>query len=201
MTIEATYDKEYTRLHMEHDPREHVLLEQPKGFTHHSIDNRTVEWWTPKWIFDALGLSFDLDPCSPSGGVPWLPAAKHYSLPQDGLTLPWHGNVWLNPPYGKHTGDWLAKMHQHRNGVALVFARTDCRWFHEYVVPADRILFLRGRIRFVDGMAVTKGTGAGAGSLLTAWGNEQCAALDRMAHDGHGWAVSGRATEIREDMF
>jgi hypothetical protein len=46
----------------------------------------------------------------------------------------------------------LEKMHYHRQGVALVFARTDCKWFHDYVAKADAILFLKGRVKFVDGL-------------------------------------------------
>lgn len=145
--------------------------EKKGGFTHDSIDNKSVDWYTPKWIFDELGLKFDLDPCAPINGVPWIPAAKVYSLPQDGLALPWDGLVWLNPPYGKFTGAWLQRMNgRHRNGVALVFARTDCKWFHESVAKADAVLYLSGRVKFVDGLGVTGGSGAGSGSMLVAWG-------------------------------
>lgn len=79
------------------------------GFTHDSVDNKTVDWYTPKWIFDELCIEFDLDPAAPIGGVPWIPARHHYSLQDDGLKQPWSGAVWLNPPYGKHTSDWLKK--------------------------------------------------------------------------------------------
>lgn len=88
--------------------------------------------------------------------------------------------VFLNPPYGKETPKWLAKMHQHRNGMALLFARTDCAWFHDYVAKADAILFLKGRVKFVDGLGVSKGSGAGSGSMLIAWGSQQVEALKRM---------------------
>ena len=142
------------------------------GFAHESTSNISVDWYTPEWIFTALGLNFDLDPCQPLGGIPWIPAKKFYTLEDDGLSSPWDGLVWLNPPYGKHTKSWLKKMHEHRNGVALVFARTDCAWFHNYCAHADAILFLRGRIKFVDGHGVTGGGGAGSGSMLIAWGEQ-----------------------------
>lgn len=63
---------------------------------------------------------------------------------------------------------------------AAVLARTDTKWFHDYVAKADAILFLAGRIKFVDGLQVTGGSGAGAGSMLIAWGDESVAALERM---------------------
>ena len=116
--------------------------------------------------------------------MPWILAQTHYSEQDNGLVLPWNGKVWLNPPYGNQTYDWLQKMHNHRNGVALVFARTDCRWFHDFVVKADAILFLKGRIAFVDGLGKTKSQGAGAGSMLIAWGQENVSALQGMSKKG-----------------
>ena len=155
------------------------------GFSHESQSNVSVDWYTPKWIFDRLALKFDVDPCQPCTPIPWIPAAKTYSIKDDGLLQPWGGLVWLNPPYGKQTPNWLAKMHEHRNGVALVFARTDCRWFHDYCAKADAILFLAGRVRFVDGLGATCGNGAGCGSMLVAWGATAVSALQGMADCGH----------------
>jgi hypothetical protein len=154
------------------------------GFTHDKEDNLSVDWYTPPSVFKSLGLTFDLDPCAPVGGIPWIPAKKFYSVDDDGLKAAWEGLVWLNPPYGKHPGAWLARMHEHRNGVALVFARTDCRWFHDHVASADAILFLKGRIKFVDGLGVSGGGGAGCGSMLVAWGTPGCSALQRMRSEG-----------------
>jgi hypothetical protein len=140
------------------------------GFTHDSVDNKSVDWYTPAWVFQLLGLEFDLDPCQPEIAIPWIPAKQHYSIKDDGLTQPWDGLVWLNPPYGNNTAEWLKKMHRHRNGIALVFARTDNAWFHEFIINADAILFMKGRISFVDGLGVAAGSGSGAGSLFAAWG-------------------------------
>lgn len=154
------------------------------GFSHESQSAVSTDWYTPKWVFDSLGLVFDLDPCQPVGGVPWIPAARYYTMQDDGLQQPWAGRVWLNPPYGKATPAWLEKMHQHRNGVALLFARTDCQWFHQFVAEADAVLFLKGRVRFVDGLGVTSNNGAGSGSMLIAWGSENVEALRGMQHLG-----------------
>ena len=153
---------------------------EAKGFTHDDANNISVDWYTPPWIFEALGIEFDLDPCQPEQGIPWIPTKRRYSLVDDGLVSPGGGRVWLTPPYGKHTSAWLEKMHNHRNGIALVFARTDCAWFHDYVAKADAVLFLRGRIKFVDGLGATGGGGAGSGSMLIAWGNHNVADLWRM---------------------
>lgn len=179
------------------------------GFTHDSVDNISVEWYTPKWIFDELGVVFDIDVCAPAvgvfsnetlrnngvnpaeyiGGVPWIPAKKHFDIHTDGLISDWQGSAWCNPPYGKFTPKWLEKMHHHRNGIALVFARTDCAWFHDYCAKADAILFIQKRVKFVDGLGVTSGNGAGSGSMLIAWGAENVKALERMQDKGKLWIL------------
>lgn len=160
-------------------------MKKKEGFTHESQNNKSVDWYTPFWIFEALGLTFDLDPCGPVGGVPWIPAKKTLSLADDGLAHNWVGRVWLNPPYGKETPLWLRRMHHHCDGVALVFARTDCAWFHDYISKADAILFLKGRVKFVDAFQKTGGGGPGSGSMLVAWGSNCVEALREMAHKGY----------------
>jgi len=152
-----------------------------KGFTHDSVKNKTVEWYTPQWIFDELGINFDLDPCHPEKKIKWIPVKKHYHIDQNGLIQEWFGNVWLNPPYGKHTKSWLDKLNIHKNGIALVFARTDCKWFQDVCTKADAILFLKGRVKFVDALGVTGGSGAGSGSMLVAWGKENAKKLKSMS--------------------
>lgn len=178
------------------------------GFVHEAPGRgASVEYYTPPSIFEALGLEFDLDPCHPRLWLPWTPAFERYSLPEDGLTLPWFGRVWLNPPYldferachptkctkkrcvkrGYHLEKdepgmvaWLEKMHAHGNGVALVFARTGTRWFHDIAVNADALCFVKGRVVFVDANGDPAGeSGAGADSLLIAWGEDCVQALDR----------------------
>ena len=161
------------------------MPEKKNGFTHDDKNNKTVDWYTPVSIFENIGLEFDLDPCQPEQKIPWIPAKKHYCIADDGLASPWFGRVWLNPPYGRDTPKWLGKMHEHRNGIALVFARTDCRWYHDYIAKADAILFLKGRIKFVDGLGVTGGGGAGCGSMLIAWGECSVQALIGMKDSGH----------------
>ena len=54
------------------------------------------DWYTRPAIFDALGLTFDLDPCSP-GPDHWVPARRIYTKQDDGLRQPWHGLVFMNP--------------------------------------------------------------------------------------------------------
>lgn len=141
-----------------------------RAFLHERRDERsTDEWFTPPELFAALNIGFDLDPAAPPGGVPWIPAERHFSKADDGLTQPWAGRIWLNPPYGRETGRWLARLAEHRDGIALVFARTETRWFQQYVPAATAVCYIAGRLSFVrpDG---TRGDSAGAPSLLIAYG-------------------------------
>jgi hypothetical protein len=133
----------------------------------------SVEWYTPPHIFDALGLRFDLDPCAPPGGVAWIPAALHYSPADDGLAQPWAGRVWLNPPYTR-TGEWVARLSRHGNGVALVFARTDTGWCQAAMRAAAAVCLIAGRLSFLAGHESQgmRGHNAAAPSMLLAYGRD-----------------------------
>jgi len=141
-----------------------------KGFTHESSASTVpVEWYTPPYIFTALGITFDLDPCA-APRHDHVPATHKYVLPDDGLLLPWAGTVWLNPPYGKHTPTWMSKLAGHGDGIALVFARPDTRWFQEAIRTADIICWVDGRIKFVNGATGKSDGTPGAGSALVGYG-------------------------------
>ncbi len=141
-----------------------------------TFQGATDDWLTPPDILNALG-EFDLDPCTVASR-PWDTAKDHYSLPDDGLCLPWRGRIWLNPPYGPRTGKWLDKLSQHGNGIALVFARTETKMFFQSVWgKADGLLFLKNRLYFYhpDG---TKAKGnSGGPSVLIAYGKHNASVL------------------------
>jgi hypothetical protein len=77
------------------------------------------DYYTPRWVFDRMGLTFDLDVCAPPGGVEWVPAVRYFDQAADGLAQPWHGRVWMNPPYSQAT-PWARKFIAHGHGVCLV---------------------------------------------------------------------------------
>jgi hypothetical protein len=120
--------------------------------SHQARTAQTHEWLTPPEILRALG-EFDLDPCAPVMR-PWPMAREHYTIRDNGLLKPWHGRVWLNPPFGDKTGDWLARMVHHNNGIALLPARTETKHFQQFVFEAaEAVCFLKKRPHFhyVDG--------------------------------------------------
>jgi hypothetical protein len=101
------------------------------------------DWKTPKALFQALDaeFNFDFDPC------PVKPTT-------DGLKSRW-GNVnFVNPPYGKEITRWIQKGYrEYLLGNTVVFllpSRTDTRWWHDFVMRATEIRFIKGRLKFDD---------------------------------------------------
>jgi len=145
----------------------------------HSVPNGGLsnEWYTPPGIFEALGISFDLDPCHPAERLPWIPVEHTYDKADDGLAQPWSGRVWMNPPYGAETDPWLERFVEHGNGIALVFARTETEWFHRHALAVDAWCLIRGRLTFVYADRTPSRYNAGAPSVLLAAGDDCSTAL------------------------
>lgn len=153
---------------------------------HQSADSETVVWLTPPAILEALG-PFDLDPCACSEPRPWPTAARHLTREDNGLARPWSGRVWLNPPYGPPAvlRPWLTRMAAHRQGTALIFARTETALFHRHCwEAATAMLFLEGRLFFHRPDGRPGGNNAGAPSVLVAYGEADAAALERSGING-----------------
>ena len=149
-----------------------------KGIGGHTMAHRgkTDNWITPLHITQALG-ECDLDPCA-CIPQPWPCAKASLDIHANGLLTPWTGRVWLNPPYGPRAAPFLAKLAEHGNGVALLFARTETRMFHEYVWGhADALCFLRGRLHFHHPDGRRAAGNAGGPSVLIAYGHENAIAL------------------------
>ena len=143
-------------------------------------------WLTPPHILENLG-AFDLDPCAAPSPRPWSVAKRHIELPECGLTAEWDGRVFLNPPYSATMTPWMQKMAAHKNGIALIFARTETAIWTKYVWPvADSILFLHGRLSFhrPNGMR-DQTSNAGAPSALVAYTQIDTAYLSVSGIKGH----------------
>ena len=112
------------------------------------------DWETPQWLFDKYNAmyGFTTDVCATKENAK---CANFYTPEMDGLNIAWEGRCWCIPPYGRtKTGKWVAKaVEEVLWGCPLVVmllpARTDTKWFHEYVLPYGEIEFLKGRVRFV----------------------------------------------------
>lgn len=146
------------------------------------VSNESDEWYTPSWLFRALSIEFDLDPCSPGAPPSSVPAKLHLTKADDGLSADWSGAVWLNPPFSAKR-PWYDRMVSHGNGIALMPARTETLDLQNYMNAAQALLFLRGRIYFerghrpggngVDGIT----TSPPFGIVLCAYGENMAIAL------------------------
>ena len=109
-------------------------------------------WETPQDFFNELDAEFHFttDVCA----TPENAKCEYFFTPEvDGLSMAWVGRCWMNPPYGKEIGKWVKKASDEvKRGVPLVVcllpARTDTRWFHDYIYGKAQIRFIRGRLKF-----------------------------------------------------
>lgn len=137
----------------------------------------TVEWYTPKSLFDQLAIEFDLDPAGSPSPYACVPAAESYHRLHDGLAQRWHGRVWLNPPYGPQAIPFIDRMIEHDDGLLLLPARTETRAFQRAAQAALAVCFLRDRLWFTraDGFTAR----SSFGSVLMAFGDDCHDALVR----------------------
>lgn len=146
-------------------------------YSHAGTSSGQNSWTTPAWLLEKLYAifgTFDLDPASPTHNRKTAPvkARVYYTAADNGLSLPWTGTVFVNPPYGRGLKDWVAKCHHEaaignaRTVIALIPARTDTSYWHQHVAGHAAILFLRGRLSFG-----TTGEAAPFPSALVLWGS------------------------------
>lgn len=112
--------------------------------------SKTVEWYTPHDLYQQLDreFNFTLDPCATDENHK---CDKYYTKETDGLTKEWDGErVFMNPPYGREIGKWVKKASEARGGVVvcLLPARTDTKYFHDYIYNKAEIRFIKGRLKF-----------------------------------------------------
>jgi len=116
------------------------------------FSSATDLWATPQAFFDAFNniYNFTLDVCA----LPTNAKCDQYFTPDDdGLSQPWRGVCWMNPPYGRSIGLWVKKAYDESlkgaKVVCLLPARTDTKWFHEYCIRGE-VHFIKGRLKFGD---------------------------------------------------
>ena len=151
--------------------------------SHWEALGRSDEWYTPAYIFKALGETFDMDVAGPL--IP-CHVPTPVTLCANSLRQEWEGFVWMNPPYGGRNSllPWLDKFFAHGCGVALVPDRTSAPWFQEAFPKSDLALFVP-KIKFErpDG---SLGKSPSNGSVLMAAGHTACRALRRAGASGLG---------------
>jgi hypothetical protein len=160
-------------------------------------DGKSSDWYTPRFIFDAMAVGFDLDVAAPREGPRYVPCKEWLST--GGLSLPWRGFVFMNPPYGPRNGiaPWLDRFFSHGWGVALTPDRTSAPWWQDACRKADAVLFIAGKVKFErpDGSV---GESPGNGSVLMAAGSSGVFALHNAQANNLGLVM--RRSPIRPRM-
>ncbi len=105
----------------------------------------TDEWYTPKILFEQINLQFDLDVASSINKV-HVPAQHKYTIDDDGLTQPWFGRVFMNPPYSKPS-PWVHKWIDHNNGIALL-PMAKSKWFNYLMDSSAKFVLLPSNFKF-----------------------------------------------------
>lgn len=137
----------------------------------------TDEYYTPKYIFDALECEFDQDVASPIDLTHVRVPAKEF-INAESLDMVWNGFVWMNPPFSGRDGKqiWLDKIHEHGNGIALTPDRTSAPWWAVAARRADALMFITGKVKFIRADGTTAGSPAN-GTTLFAHGKRAVSAL------------------------
>lgn len=112
------------------------------------FSSKSELWETPQEFFDELNreFGFQTDVCA----LPENAKCEAFYTPeQDGLSQEWTGVCWCNPPYGRQIGEWVRKAAESEATVVMLLpARTDTKWFHDYILPNAEIRFIKGRLKF-----------------------------------------------------
>ena len=121
------------------------------------FSSKSKEWATPQHFFDKLDDMFGpftLDPCANSSNYKVM---THFTEKEDGLEQDWGGEVvFMNPPYGRSIKAWIKKAYEESQKkdttvVALIPSRTDTKYWHDYVLKAHELYFVKGRLKFGNG--------------------------------------------------
>lgn len=117
--------------------------------------SNSSEWGTPQKFYDELDreFRFELDVCSSKENHK---CDRYFTIEENGLSKTWGGyRCYCNPPYGREISKWVEKAYsENKKGVLVVLllpARTDTKWFHEYIYKKHEIRFIKGRLKFNDG--------------------------------------------------
>ena len=121
------------------------------------LSHESTEHYTPQYILDAVIAcmdTIDLDPCSNCREISNVPAARHYTVEDNGLLLPWVGRIFLNPPFGHDVEQWFSKLYlemlegRATEAVVLWKSATETSAWKTLTALSCRVCFPSARIRF-----------------------------------------------------
>lgn len=125
---------------------------------HVSRSSGEIEWYSPEWIVEdvrtVLG-GIDLDPASCAEAQRIVRATTYFDIGNDGLSLPWYGRVFLNPPYARGVIErWAKKFALEweaghiREAIVLVNNATETGWFNAFANVSVAMCAFEGRVSF-----------------------------------------------------
>ena len=152
------------------------------------------EWATPLDVFQRIAAiygPFDLDACA---RIDTAKAPRYFTVDENGLTQPWTGRVWVNPPYS-NPRPWIEKAIAESSigahVVMLLPGAVDTTWFHDLVLPNADVVFMRGRVKFIGWQGTPIGSPK-AGNVLAVFPKKPAAI--RVSFDGEACETPGAAT-------
>ena len=155
------------------EPIDDVLFAAPRRA------RESDERYTPGWVFDGLGLVFDLDPAAALAGDDHVPARTRWTRLDDGLSRPWFGLVWCNPPFA-NAAPFADRFREHGAGVFLGPV-ANARWCVDLVGAARLVWFVRD---FPFDHPTHPGRRSSMPLAFVAMGDAGAAGLDRLARSG-----------------
>lgn len=117
------------------------------------FSSKKDDWTTPPDFFQQLNNEFHFTLDVASSEENHL-CKNYFTIETDGLSQDWGGHrVFCNPPYGRQIGKWVQKAWEEAKKpnttiVMLLPARTDTKWFHNYIYHQAKIRFIKGRLKF-----------------------------------------------------
>ncbi len=125
-------------------------------FDKNRFASKKQDWNTPKYLFDKINEEFHFD-CDLAASHENALCPNFYTKQNNGLLKQWSGTCWLNPPYNTKECkviDWVKKAYndtlnnENLTVVMLLPARTNNKFWHDYIMRAAEIKFIRGRVKF-----------------------------------------------------
>jgi len=154
------------------------MMDQLFAVGESDVSDTTDDRYTPPWIFKAAGLIFDVDVAAPVDPARRTCPARRYLTPvEDGLTQPWEGLVWMNPPFSG-PGPWVDRFARHGCGMALMPSYPENQWMGTLLGCADAMTLISPRYITVRGVPTGKGAFA---SILIGCGAVATEAVGRVA--------------------